>query len=62
MFNGLPKKQKTIVREAVEEQRRRGKFRLAFPCDRFTLYKPFFEEERPINLIMDKVFKELRLT
>jgi hypothetical protein len=46
----------------VEEQRRRGKFKLAFPSEKFNSYKSFFEEERPLNVILDKVFKELRIT
>ena len=46
----------------MEEQRRRGKFKLVFPCEKFSSYKVFFEEERPINVILDKVFKELRIT
>jgi hypothetical protein len=50
-----------MVRESVEEQRRRGKFKLIFPSDRFHQYKSFFEEERPLNVLLDKVFKELKI-
>jgi hypothetical protein len=50
-----------MVRESVEEQRRRGKFKLIFPSDRFPQYKSFFEEERPLNVLLDKIFKELKI-
>ena len=46
---------------AVKEQQRKGKFRLIFPSDKFSYYKSFFEEERPLNTVLDKVFKELQL-
>jgi hypothetical protein len=35
LFAGVSKKEKTIVREAVEEQRRKGKFKLIFPSDKY---------------------------
>lgn len=51
-------KEKAIMREAEDEYNRRSSFKLAFPNENFSYYKSFFEEERPMNIALDKYFKE----
>jgi len=56
----LSKRDRASVRVSLEEQSRRGGFKLIFPSDKYLYYKSFFEEDRPLNGVLDKVFKELR--
>ena len=59
-MNGLNVKGKdrTVLREAEEEFKRRGNFKLIFPADSYGYYKSFFEEERPLNSLLDRYFRE----
>jgi hypothetical protein len=45
------------------EFKRRGFFKRIFPCVDFLYYKQFFEEDRPLNYLIDaKVFSKKRGT
>jgi hypothetical protein len=40
----------------------RGKFKRVFPCIEYGYYKQFFNEERPLNAILDeKIMSKRRL-
>lgn len=41
-----------MIREADEEFKRRGRFKRIFPSPLYTYYKQFFEEERPMNVLL----------
>lgn len=43
------KEERTILKESIEEHKRRGNFTRLFPCELSYQYKQFFEEERPLN-------------
>jgi len=55
----LNKKERQIIREAEEEIKRKGHFKLIFPGDNFQANKAFFEEERPLNAALDMRLKEI---
>ncbi|CDW78896.1 tubulin-tyrosine ligase family protein [Stylonychia lemnae] len=59
ILNQYKGKDKVILREAEEEYYRKGKFKLIFPTDNFGFYKSFFEEERQLNVQLDKYFRQM---
>lgn len=55
MRNQLTAKQeKQLVKEAEMEFKRRGKFKRVFPSVDYHYYRQFFNEERPLNYILDQ--------
>jgi len=50
----LTKEEKAAVQETIEENRRKGFFKRIFPSVDFLYYKQFFEEDRPLNRILDE--------
>ena len=54
---GVNGKEKAIVREAEEEWKRRGGFKLIFPNEHYSYYKQFFEEDRPLNAVLHQSFR-----
>ena len=51
--NLLTKEEKVVVKYAEDEFKRRGKFKRIFPSLDFLYYKQFFEEDRPMNYLLD---------
>lgn len=49
-----PKIEKSLVKEAELEFKRRGKFKRVFPSVDYHYYKQFFTEERQFNLVLDQ--------
>lgn len=49
----LTKDEKEILRETDEEYKLRGHFRRIFPNGNYCLYRNFFWEERPLNILID---------
>ena len=45
--------ERAVMKETDEEFRRRGFFKRIFPCFDFLYYKQFFEEDRPLNYLLD---------
>jgi len=57
----LTKEEREAIKETDEEHRRRGFFTRMFPCYDFLYYKQFFEEDRPLNYVVDaKLFHKKR--
>lgn len=48
----IRRKEMEIIQETREEILRSKKFKLLYPSYNVSLYKPFFEEERPYNAIL----------
>lgn len=58
----MSKEEKTIVKESEDEMRRKGKFKRIFPSFEFAYYKQFFEEDRPLNYLLDaKIMNKMRM-
>lgn len=49
----LSKEEKDIMRETDEEYKLRGHFKRIFPNGNYCLYKTFFTEEKPLNILLD---------
>lgn len=49
----LTKQEKDILKETEDEYKLRGHFRRIFPNNNYAQYRAFFEEERPINILID---------
>lgn len=49
----LSKEEKEVLRETDEEYRLKGHFRRIFPNGNYCLYKMFFNEEKPFNILLD---------
>lgn len=47
------KNEKQALKDMEDEYKRKGHFRRIFPNGNYALYKPFFEEERPLNAFLD---------
>ena len=59
--NGLSKDERAAIKETEDEYRRRGFFNRIFPCYDFLYYKQFFEEDKPLNYVVDaKLFAQKR--
>lgn len=48
----LRRKEMEIIQETREEILRSKKFKLLYPSYNVSLYKPYFEEDRPYNAIL----------
>lgn len=48
------REEKQCLKETIEENQRRNLYRRVFPTYDFLYYKQFFEEERPLNFMIDK--------
>jgi hypothetical protein len=42
-----------VIKYAEDEYKRQGKFKRIFPTLNFLHYKQFFEEERPLNYLLN---------
>ena len=61
LTQNFSKEEKQVMKETDEEFRRRGFFKRIFPCYDFLYYKQFFEEDRPLNYLLDaKLFQKKR--
>jgi len=49
----LSKEEKLSLKETEDEIKRKGAFKRIFPTIDFNYYKQFFEEERPLNYLLD---------
>jgi hypothetical protein len=59
--NAFTKEEREAIKETDDEYRRRGFFGRIFPCYDFLYYKQFFEEDRPLNYVVDaKLFHKKR--
>lgn len=59
--NAFNKEEKEAIRETDDEYKRKGFFNRIFPCIDFLYYKQFFEEDRPLNYLVDaKLFQKKR--
>ena len=59
--NAFTKEERDAIKETDEEYKRRGFFKRIFPCYDFLYYKQFFEEDRPLNFLIDaKLFQKKR--
>ena len=59
--NGLSKDERAAIKETEDEYRRRGFLKRIFPCYDFLYYKQFFEEDKPLNYVVDaKLFAQKR--
>lgn len=57
----LSKEEREAIKDTDEELRRRGFFTRIFPCFDFIYYAQFFEEDRPLNYVVDaKLFQKKR--
>jgi len=61
--NNFTKEERQVMKETEDEFKRRGFFKRVFPCFDFLYYKQFFEEDRPLNYLIDaKLFSKRRGT
>jgi hypothetical protein len=57
------KEERLAMIDTDSEFKRKGFFRRIFPCVDFLYYKQFFEEDRPLNYLIDaKIFSKKRGT
>lgn len=49
----LTKDEKDMIRETDEEYKLKGHFKRIFPNGNYCLYKNFFLEEKPMNILLD---------
>jgi tubulin polyglutamylase TTLL5 len=49
----LTKDEKDVLRETDEEYKLKGHFKRVFPNGNYCLYKSFFVEEKPYNILLD---------
>ena len=54
-LNNIKHKKKHNFRDDIEESKRVGGFEMIFPNNNYGYYKTFFEEERPLNVILNKM-------
>eukprot|EP00826_Nyctotherus_ovalis_P005673 TRINITY_DN1128_c0_g12_i3.p1 TRINITY_DN1128_c0_g12~~TRINITY_DN1128_c0_g12_i3.p1 ORF type:complete len:493 (+),score=145.01 TRINITY_DN1128_c0_g12_i3:330-1808(+) len=50
--DAMSRDERTAIRDAEEEYKRRGNFRRIFPTVAYNSYKGFFEAERPLNIAL----------
>lgn len=50
----LNKEEKYILQESIDENKRRGFFKRIFPSVDYLYYRQFFEQDRPLNHILDE--------
>lgn len=59
--NAFTKEEREAFKETDDEFKRKGFFNRIFPCHDFLYYKQFFEEDRPLNYLIDaKLFQKKR--
>ena len=54
----LTKNEKDILKETEEEYKLRGHFRRIFPNGNYSKYREFFNEERPLNILIDNRYTD----
>lgn len=48
------KEERHVLQDTVDENKRRGFFKRIFPTIDFLYYRQFFEEDRPLNRLLDE--------
>ena len=49
----MGREEKIVMKESDDEHKRRGHFKRIFPNANYATYRAFFEEERPLNVMLD---------
>ena len=50
----MTKEEKFVLQSSIEEYKRKGFFKRIFPSVDYLYYKQFFEEDRPLNRLLDE--------
>jgi len=50
----MTKEEKYAIQDTIDENKRRGFFKRIFPTVDYLYYRQFFEEDRPLNRLLDE--------